>query len=108
MRVVVIVALLIGAIAASPLFAAGTSYSLTNDGAWTWFNDPRAIVDGNSLLSGWVTLDGHILAGRFDLTTHATTTVDLYGQFFQSDDHDNPASLKNPDGTYTASFAPHA
>jgi len=94
-------------IATCSFSAHAATYSLTNDGAWTWFNDPRAIVDGNSLLSGWVTLDGHIMAGRFDLTTHATTTVDLYGQFFQSDDHDNPAFLKNPDGTFTAFFAPH-
>src|SRR5205814_4276445 len=77
-------------------------------GAWTWFNDPRAIVDGNSLLSGWVTLSGHIIAGRFDLSTHAVTSVYLYGgQFFQSDDHDNSAFLKNPNGSYTAFFAPH-
>src|SRR2546430_1022356 len=87
--------------------AVGSSFSLTNDGAWTWFNDPRAIIDGISLLPGWVTLSGHIMAGRFDLTPHPTTTADLYGQFFQSDDPDNPAFLKNPDGTYTAFFAPH-
>src|SRR5438552_6005126 len=87
--------------------AVGSSFSLTNDGAWTWFNDPRAIIDGNSLLTGWVTLSGHIMAGRFDLVTHTTTTADLYGQFFQSDDHDNPAFLKNPDGIYTPSFSPH-
>src|SRR5438552_2478971 len=70
--------------------------------------DPRAIIDGNSLLTGWVTLSGHIIAGRFDLSTHAVTTADLYGgAFFQSDDHDNPVFLKNPDGSYIAFFAPH-
>ena len=93
----------------SPLvgFAAGAITQITNDGAWTWFNDPRAIVDGNTLVSGWMTLSGHVMVGRTDLSTGVTTTADLYGQFFQSDDHDNPAFLKNPDGSYTAYFAPH-
>src|SRR5438046_2709113 len=88
-------------------FAAGTITQITPDGAWTWFNDPRAIVTGNQLISGWMTLDGHVMVGRTDLATKTTTTADLYGQFFQSDDHDNPAFLYNGGNSYTAFFAPH-
>ncbi len=79
---------------------------LTDDGAWTWFNDPRAIYHDGQILTGWVNRRGDIQFGTVELATHRTTVLTLHPAF-QADDHDNPALLKNPDGTITALFARH-
>jgi hypothetical protein len=78
----------------------------TDDGAWTWFNDPRAIYHDGQILTGWVNRRGDIQFASHDLTTHETTALTLHPAF-QADDHDNPALLKNPDDTVTAFFARH-
>src|SRR5262245_58452168 len=52
--------LLLLLLASSSLAAIGSTYQLTPDGAWTWFNDPRALVAGNRLVTGWVTSSGFI------------------------------------------------
>ena len=94
--------------AASSALAAGTTTTLTTDGAWTWFNDPRGIVDNGNLYTGWINSGGFLSFARHDLATGQTTSTPLYNaQFFQADDHDNPAILKNPNGTFTAFYAPH-
>jgi len=42
---------------------------LAPDGAWTWFNDERAIVHQGSLFSGYVKSNGTYGITRRDLTT---------------------------------------
>jgi hypothetical protein len=79
---------------------------LTDDGAWTWFNDPRAIFHDGQILTGWVNRRGDIQFASHDLASGRTTVLMLHPAF-QADDHDNPALLKNPDGTITAFFARH-
>src|SRR5687767_8285721 len=92
----------------SSALAAGTITTLTTDGAWTWFNDPRGLVDDGKLYTGWIDSGGFLFAASHDLGTGVTNTAPLYnGAFFQRDDHDNPAFLKNPNGSLTAFYAPH-
>ena len=96
------------AAASSSALAVGTTTTLTTDGAWTWFNDPRGLVDNGRLYTGWIDSGGFLFAASHDLATGVTNTAPLYnGAFFQRDDHDNPAFLKNPDGSLTAFYAPH-
>src|SRR5262245_21463026 len=86
---------------------AGSTYTLTADGAWTWFNDPRAIYINNNIYTGWVDSTGHIIFAGHNLASHVTTTATLYnGNFFQSDDHDNPAFLLNSPTSLTAFYSP--
>ncbi|MEP6663117.1 MAG: BNR-4 repeat-containing protein, partial [Verrucomicrobiota bacterium] len=92
---------------------AGTITQLTGDGCWTWFNDPRAIYDNGKLYVGWITkrqpdtLKSKVQFASHDLSAGQTTMVDLNPNF-QSDDHDNPGLVKNPDGNFTAFYAPHS
>src|SRR5205085_910035 len=65
-----------------------------DDGAWTWFNDPRAIFHDGQILTGWVNRRGDIQFASHDLASGRTTVLMLHPAF-QADDHDNPALLKN-------------
>lgn len=86
--------------------AIGTIINLTADGAWTWFNDPRAIYDDGRVLAGWVNAAGDIQFASHDLVTGKTAVVTLDARF-GADDHNNPSLLKNRDGTITVFWAPH-
>lgn len=95
------------------LNAAGTITELTGDGCWTWFNDPRALCDNGKLYVGWITKDqsgtarSKVQFASHDLVASQTTIVDLNPDF-QSDDHNNPGLVKNPDGNFTAFYTPHS
>src|SRR5687768_5907215 len=92
-------AAVVGLLSPSSSYAAGTTATLTTDGAWTWFNDPRGIVDNGKLYTGWIDSQGFLFAASHDLSSGVTQTAPLYnGAFFQRDDHDNPAFIKNPNG----------
>ncbi len=80
---------------------------LTDDGAWCWFSDPRAIYSGdNRIVTGWVTRDGSVEAASLDLKSGKTVTKTLYPQL-EVDDHDNPAFLKLSDGNVLAMYTWH-
>ena len=80
---------------------------LTLDGAWTWYNDPRAVfhnwilyfdyvrnADGESVLSAFNPQTG----GKTDLFTSTRT---------EKDDHNVPGLLVKQDGTMLAIYARH-
>lgn len=83
-----------------------TSY-LTDDGAWCWFSDPRAILDGQQVITGWVKTDGTIEAASLDLNKEIIKTQALYPEL-QSDDHDNPAFVQTADGKLIATYTTHS
>jgi hypothetical protein len=93
---------------ASPLFATPTTSTLTTDGAWTWFNDPRALYSNGSIYTGWVNKAGNIVFATHNLSTQTTNTGLLYnGAVFQQDDHDNPAFVQTSSNTFTSFYSPH-
>src|ERR1044072_7876204 len=72
----------------------GESYlSFTDNGAWCWFSDPRAIYfkgQHSRTYAGWVDSAGSIVIGFYDHNLkHAETTV-LYKNL-EKDDHANPS-----------------
>jgi len=82
--------------------------TLVNDGAWTWFNDPRALFHHGKLYFGYVrAADSKTTLSAFDLTTGQTTNLWTAG-FTQFDDHDNPGLLVKQDGTLLAVYSRHA
>ncbi|MEZ5040258.1 MAG: BNR-4 repeat-containing protein [Saprospiraceae bacterium] len=83
-----------------------TAY-LTDDGAWCWFSDPRAIYNGQEIITGWVKADGTIEAAAFNPQTKAIVTKTLYPKL-QSDDHDNPAFVKTANGHLIATYTSHS
>ncbi|MCB0631044.1 MAG: BNR-4 repeat-containing protein [Saprospiraceae bacterium] len=80
---------------------------LTEDGAWCWFSDPRAIFDDGQIITGWVKTDGSIEAAAFDPESGSVNTAMLYPEL-QSDDHDNPAFVKTGDGKLLVTYTTHS
>src|SRR5205823_7905248 len=78
------------------------------DGAWTWYNDPRALYHNGILYFGYVHNDD----GKSGLSALNPTNgikTDLWtSTLTQSDDHDNPGLLVKQDGTMLAIYARHS
>ncbi len=56
----------------------GTFRILSNDGAWCWFQDPRAVyVEGRHkrTYAQWMTHDGKLQIGFYD---HDTKTIEIH------------------------------
>ncbi len=78
------------------------------DGAWTWFNDERAIVHQGSIYSGYVLADGRYGVTRYDFadgkSSHMVISTDASRQ---QDDHNNPSLTVLPDGRILALYSKH-
>jgi hypothetical protein len=101
---VAVVAVLLSAFRAG----AQTNFAtLVSDGAWTWFNDPRALFHNGKLYFGYVrAADSKTVLSTFDPATGQTTNLWTSG-FTQFDDHNNPGLLAKQDGTLLAIYSRH-
>ena len=82
---------------------------LTNDGAWCWFSDPRAIYTNSKngiVVTGWVNKSGDIYAASLEPLTGKVKRKRLYSQL-EADDHDNPAFLELADGNILSQYTWH-
>ncbi len=93
-----------------PLLVTGQAQGkLTDDGAWCWFSDPRAVYSHprkDLIVTGWVTKNGSVEAASLDLKTGRMEKTTLYSKL-EVDDHDNPAFLALPDGNLLAMYTWH-
>lgn len=82
---------------------------LTDNGAWCWFSDPRAVYveHENLIITGWVKNEGTVEAASFDPVTGKVQTKILYPQL-EYDDHNNPAFLVLPDQHILAMYTWHS
>ena len=96
---------------------AGHLLLLRDNGAWSWFEDERAIVDplrGRLLVGSCASgsgVGGAARNGDIDLSW-LDFTEGRFGAFelrnpLQADDHDSPALLVRPDGRYLALYGTH-
>jgi hypothetical protein len=91
---------------------AGTLITFNDNGAWSWHQDERAIVDvkAGKLVIGSVAggggRTGNIEAVIYDLATGASSGPAKLGKL-SVDDHDAPALNIRPDGKYVAVWATH-
>lgn len=83
-----------------------TIRTIVADGAWTWFNDERAIWDGARLYVGYVRRDGTVAATCFSAATGTSVEVPL-SSWRERDDHNNPAFWMRPDGRLLVAYATH-
>jgi hypothetical protein len=93
--------------------------TLNDNGAWSWFMDERAVVDGGKLIVGSVRAVKDFRSGRdepdwgnvevsvLDLATGAARHTVLH-RHFEQDDHDGPAFLVLPDRRYLAVYSKHS
>ncbi|MEZ4795654.1 MAG: BNR-4 repeat-containing protein [Flavobacteriaceae bacterium] len=88
------------------LIAQPNSGYITKNGAWCWFSDPRAIIIGDNIITGWVKTNGTIEAGRLDLKTNTVETNVLYHKL-EKDDHNNPSFLLVDEKKVLAMYTQH-
>lgn len=86
----------------------GGAVQIAPDGAWTWFNDERAIVHQGSLFSGYVLADGRYGVTRYDFADgKAYHAIISTANSQQRDDHNNPSLTVLPDGRILALYSKH-
>ena len=81
----------------------------TANGAWCWFQDPRAIhYEGtqNQTYVGWVNALGDIFIGSYNHSTKIMSRVNLHPAL-QVDDHAGPSILIRPDGRLMVFYSAH-
>ena len=92
----------------------GNLVRFNDNGAWSWFEDERAIIDNGKVIVSSIAngsgVNGAARAGdvdavSFDLATR-TATRSLMSKI-QPDDHNSAALLKRPDGRYLAAYSNH-
>lgn len=79
---------------------------ITNDGAWCWFSDPRAIYVDNKIIGGFVDKQGSIWAFSYDPATQARQQYRLFEKL-DYDDHANPSVMALPDKRIAIFFSAH-
>lgn len=85
---------------------ANSSEPVTENGAWCWFTEPRAIASNGKTYTGWVSKEGDIVAASIDAVTHAVDTVIMHTRL-QADDHANPSFLMWPNGRLFCFYSAH-
>lgn len=102
-----------GWIAVLVLLSGASAFSseqiITEDGAWCWFQDPRAVyVKGERTRTyvQWVTHDGQLQIGAYD---HETGKTEIYTlkRRWGSDDHNVGAFIVLPDKRLCVFYAQH-
>lgn len=84
---------------------------LTNDGAWVWFTDPRAVRyvgSSDKTYTGWVNSDGDVVVASVDHGNVNAVTTNTLKTALDPDDNANPALLIRPDGYIFATYSAHA
>ncbi|MDF9796841.1 hypothetical protein OKW21_002104 [Catalinimonas alkaloidigena] len=84
--------------------------TFSDDGAWCWFSDPRAVYyEGKHqrTYASWVDSTGNILIGYYDHNSDQIETEVLH-ENLEIDDHDNPALHFTEDGRIMVFYAKHS
>ena len=91
--------------------APGESYpSFSNDGAWCWFSDPRAVYFEGKFkrtYGGWIDSHGNVMVGFYDHESHVMEN-DTIHKDLEIDDHDAPSLLLERNGTIQVYYTRHA
>lgn len=109
--------LLLPSIASASDDVVGNMVVVNDNGAWSWFEDERAIVDtdngkllvgsvANAGGSGGAARNGDIDIATLDLASSATNRFTLHPAL-QADDHNSAAIILRPDGRYLAMYGMH-
>ena len=92
--------------------------TFNDDGAWSWFQDERAIVDSGKLIIGSVAAGtndqsrkGDIEVISYDIGAGSKKLFQLHDRLLDAggayDDHNSPALLVRPDGRLLAVYSMH-
>jgi hypothetical protein len=92
-------------------------FVINDNGAWSWFEDERAVIDAvsctllvssvaNGSGTGGMSRHGDVEVVAYDLATGSSSRTTLFDNF-EGDDHDSAALFVRPDGRYLAMVARH-
>jgi hypothetical protein len=86
----------------------GHALAIAPDGAWTFFNDERAIFYQGSLFCGYVKSNGQYGVTRYDPITNTVHPMIIStAASQQADDHNNPSITVLPNGRLMVLYAKH-
>lgn len=97
------------AFVASEAVASEQFQSMTFNGVWSWFSDPRAVYyEGKHkrTYAGWIDNYGDVYVGFYDHETTKVSSTVIYDNL-EIDDHDNPSILFDADGRLLVFFNTH-
>ncbi len=83
--------------------------TFAGDGAWCWFQDPRAVCIRHRfdrIYATWVTRTGALQIGAYDHDLHETSIFELRREWGR-DDHGSGSLLVLPDGRLMVFYAQH-
>ena len=84
--------------------------SFTENGAWCWFSDPRAVYykgQHSRTYAGWIDSTGSVVVGFYDHDSKRTETKVLHEKL-EKDDHDNPSLFIDRHGNLVVFYSKHA
>ena len=93
-------------LAATPRMSTQPSGMLVPDGAWCWFQDPRAVRHGDKTFLSYVTSKGDIGVSAYDHGSHAVAHAVLHARL-EKDDHDAGTIHVLPDGSLMVFYSKH-
>ncbi len=79
---------------------------VSQNGAWCWFSDPRAVYVGDQMIGGFVDDEGSIWAFSYHPETQQGEQTKVYDKL-DYDDHANPSVMKLPDDRIVIWFSGH-
>lgn len=84
--------------------------TVADEGAWCWLAAPRAVMDGPTLVTGSVSLDGDIQAVVTDLSDLGAITSVTHNVHadYDANDHNANAFVKTSDGRWTSFYSIHS
>jgi len=83
--------------------------TLTDDGTWCWFSDPRAIYlpqNSGTLITGFVSESGNVESLQYNMKS-GEKKISVLNEKLETDDHNNPAFLQCSDGRIMAFYTKH-
>ncbi len=83
--------------------------SMTTNGAWCWFSDPRAVYHEGThkrTYAGWIDNFGNVYVGYYDHKTREIKSTIIYKEL-EIDDHDVPSILFDENGRLLVFFNMH-
>jgi hypothetical protein len=101
----------------APVAPASAPFVVNDNGAWSWFEDERAVIDAanctllvssvaNGSGTGGTSRHGSVEIVVYDLMSGLARRSTLSANF-EGDDHDSAALYVRPDGRYVAMFSRH-
>jgi len=90
----------------SEVLATGTIDSFSDNGAWCWFSDPRAIYYNGKTYIGSIRSAGDIVVLSYDHSSYEQAEFELQAAL-QVDDHANPSILIRDDGRLVVFYCAH-